>query len=143
MTARVLLADDHIMLRQALKSQLEQEGFHVVGEASDGIEAVRLAQICQPHVAVLDVSMPLLNGVDAAQQIIRDSPSTRVLLVTVHDDDAVVLRALRSGVKGYVLKTRPLSELVVAVREVANGRTYLSPGVSDRVVDAFLRGSES
>ena len=140
---RILLADDHVMLRQAFKEKLEQEGFQVIAEASDGREAVLLAQRCRPDVAVLDVAMPLLNGVDAACEILLESPRTHVLLVTMYDDDAFVLRALRAGVKGYVLKTRTMSELVAAVREVAKGNTYLSPGASDRVVEAFVRGTEA
>jgi DNA-binding NarL/FixJ family response regulator len=143
MAITILLADDHVMLRQALKTQLEEEGLQVVAEASDGLEAVRLAQRFRPNVAVLDVSMPLLNGVDAACQIRNESPQTRVLLVTVHDDKEVVLRALRAGVKGYVLKTRTISELVLAVREVSSGKTYLSPGISDQVVSAFVHGTET
>jgi two-component system, NarL family, response regulator NreC len=139
--ARILLADDHVMLRQAFKGHLEREGFEVVAEASDGREAVQLARRFQPEVAVLDVAMPLLNGVDAACEIVKELPRTRVLLVTMHDDDEFVLRALRSGVKGYVLKTQPMAELVVAVGEVAKGNTYLSPGVSNRVVDAFVRAT--
>jgi DNA-binding NarL/FixJ family response regulator len=143
MRARVLLADDHVMLRQAFKEKLEKEGFQVIAEASDGREAVQLAHRFQPDVAVLDVAMPLLNGIDAAREITKESPRTHVLLVTMHDDDAIVLRAFRAGVKGYVLKTRTMSELVVAVGEVAKGNTYLSPGASDRVVEAFLRGTEA
>jgi two-component system, NarL family, response regulator NreC len=131
------------MLRQAFKEKLEREGFQVIAEASDGREAVQLAHRHQPEVAVLDVAMPLLNGIDAAYEIIKESPQTKVLLVTMHDDDAFVVRALRAGVKGYVLKTRTMSELVAAVREVAKGNTYLSPGASDRVVEAFLRGTEA
>jgi two-component system, NarL family, response regulator NreC len=142
MAVRILLADDHVMLRQAVKVHLEQQGFTVIGEASDGHEAVRLSRDQQPEIAVLDVAMPLLNGIDAAREIIKESPRTRVLLVTMHADTDFVLQGLRAGIKGYVLKTRTMSELVQAVREVSKGNTYLSPGASDGVVEAFLRGTE-
>lgn len=139
---RILLADDHVMLRQAVKVHLEQQGFAVVGEASDGREAVRLSLELQPDIAVLDVAMPLLNGIDAAKEIMKDSPRTRVLLVTMHTDPEFVVQGVRAGVKGYVFKTRTISELVTAVLEISKGNTYLSPGASDGVMDAFIRGTE-
>jgi two-component system, NarL family, response regulator NreC len=140
---RILLADDHVMLRQAVRAELEQQGHTVVAEASDGHEAVQLGRKLHPDIAVLDVSMPVLNGIDAARELLKDSPRIGVLLVTMHADDEFILQGLRAGVKGYVLKTRTMSELVQAVAEVAKGKTYLSPGASDRVVDAFLRGTEA
>src|SRR5437773_2064774 len=101
---RILLADDHPMFRQGLKSLLEREGFQVVGEASDGHEAVRLARRLDPTVAVLDISMPLLNGIDAAREIHRRASKTQVVLLTMFEEDAFALEALRAGVRGYVLK---------------------------------------
>jgi len=140
---RVVLADDHVLVRQAVKGELEQQGCAVVGEASDGQEAVQLCSKLLPDIAVLDVSMPVLNGIDAALEIAKTSPRTGVILLTMHTDDEFILRGLRAGVRGYVLKTRTMSDLLQAVTEVSKGKRYLCPGVSDRVVEAYLRGTEA
>ncbi|MBI2114466.1 MAG: response regulator transcription factor [candidate division NC10 bacterium] len=126
------------MVRQGLRALLEREGFEVAGEAGDGHQAIRLAQDLRPDVAVLDLAMPLLNGLDAAREILKVSPSTKVILLTVHTEDQYVLEALRARVKGYVLKTQVAEDLVQAIREVLRGSTYLSPGISQAVVEAFL-----
>jgi DNA-binding NarL/FixJ family response regulator len=136
---RILLADDHPMFRQGLKSLLEREGFQVVGEASDGHEAVRLARRLDPTVAVLDISMPLLNGIDAAREIHRRAPKTQVVLLTMFEEDAFALEALRAGVRGYVLKAQAAADLVRAIREVMRGAIYLSPGISEAVVNALAK----
>lgn len=135
---RVLLADDNVIVRQGLKALLEREGFAVVGEAADGQEAVRLAQALRPDVAVLDLGMPLLNGLDAAQAIGEASPETKPVLLTMLTEDHHVLRALQAGVPGYVVKTQAAEDLVQAIREVSQGRMYLSPGISEVVVKAYL-----
>ena len=106
MPTRVLLADDHALIRQGLKALLEKQGIQVVTEASDGQEAVRLGEKAQADVAILDITMPLLNGVDAARELIKSTPKTKVILLTQHDEDQYVTEALRSGVKGYVLKSQ-------------------------------------
>ena len=137
MPIQVLLADDHHIVREGLKSLLEKEGFRVVGEAADGREAVRLAGTSHPDVAVLDLSMPSMNGLDAAREIIRSEPKTKAILLTVHTEDAYVLEALRAGVTGYVLKSQAPADLVQAIRETTRGSIYLSPGVSRIVVDAY------
>lgn len=137
MPLRVLLADDHQIVRQGLKALLEREGFDVAAEASDGLEAVRLARDLQPDVAVLDIGMPLLNGLDAARQVLQASSRTKAILLTMHADDHYVLEALRAGVTGYVLKSKAAGDLVQAIREVAGGAIYLSPGVSRAVVQAY------
>ncbi len=142
MASRILLADDHAIVRQGLKALLEREGFAVVGEADDGQAAVRLARERCPDVAVLDFSMPLLNGLDAALEILRACPRARVILLTMHTDDHYVLSALQAGVKGYVVKTQASSDLVAAIREVLRGMMYLSPGISETVVQAYLSKSE-
>jgi DNA-binding NarL/FixJ family response regulator len=134
MAVRVLLADDHQIVRQGLRALLEREGFDVVGEAADGREAVRLAQQSHPDVAILDLAMPSLNGVDAAKQIFQVSPRTRTILLTMHTEDQYVLPALQAGIKGYVLKTKAAGDLVQAIHDVSQGKTYLSPGVSGAVV---------
>lgn len=138
MRCRILLADDHQLFRQGLRVLLEKAGHEVVGEASDGRAALALAQTLQPDIAVLDLSMPLLNGVDAAHEIKRISPNTRTILLTMHTDKEYVLRALRAGARGYVLKTQAAEDLVRAVRETFTGEVYLSPAVSVSVVDAYL-----
>jgi len=138
MRIRVLLVDDHLMFRQGLKSLLEREGLDVIGEASDGREAIRLAQQLNPDVAVVDLVMPLLNGVDAAREITKVSRKTKTILLTMHTEDRYVIEALKAGIKGYVLKTQAASDLVTAVSEVFKGTIYLSPGVSGAVVAAYF-----
>jgi DNA-binding NarL/FixJ family response regulator len=139
---RVLLADDHAMFRQGLKVVLEREAMHVVGEADDGHAAVRLVSELKPNVAILDLSMPLLNGIDAARAISKQTPDTQVVLLTMFEDDAYVLEALRAGIRGYVLKAQAAADLVNAVREVIRGAIYLSPGISETVVNAYMGKSE-
>lgn len=142
MRIRILLADDHLMFRQGLKTLIERESLDVVAEASDGHESIRLAKEHHPDVAVLDLSMPLLNGLDAAREITQTSPKTRTILLTMHTEDQYVTEALRAGIRGYVLKTQATSDLVQAIREVFRGSVYLSPGVSRAVVEAYLGKTE-
>ncbi len=142
MPIQVLLADDHPIVREGFKTLLEREGLRVVGEASDGHEAVRLARTLHPDVAVLDLSMPLLNGLQAAQEILRASPRTRTILLTMYTEDHYVLEAIRTGIRGYVVKRQAVTDLVQAIREVANGAIYLSPSVSQAVVQAYLGKTE-
>jgi two-component system response regulator NreC len=143
MAIRILLADDHKIVRQGLRSLLlEKEGFQVVGEGADGQEAVRLARTLCPDVAILDIGMPILNGIDAAKEIARVSPRTRTIVLTMHDDEGFVLKSLRAGVRGYLLKSRAAEDLVQAIGEVSRGEVYLSPGISETVVNAFLNAIE-
>jgi DNA-binding NarL/FixJ family response regulator len=139
MAVRVLLADDHEIVRQGLRVLLEREGFQVVGEASNGHEALKLCDANHPEVAILDVSMPLLNGVDAAREIIKSNPRTRVVLLTMHTEDHLILESLRAGVTGYVLKTRAAGELVQALRAVCRGEMFLTQSISRTIVQAFLQ----
>jgi len=142
MPIQVLLADDHQIVRQSLKVLLEKEGLKVVGEASNGQEAVRLAESVHPDVAVLDVSMAVLNGIDAAKEIQKVSPQTKTIFLTVHDEDPYLLDALRVGAKGYVVKTHAAENLVQAIREASRGGVYLSPEVSRAVVQAYQNKTE-
>jgi two-component system response regulator NreC len=142
MPIRVVLADDHTLVRQALRSLLEREGIQVVGEAQDGQEVIRLAEKYSPDVAVIDISMPLLNGLDAAHELKRSAPKTKTILLTRHDEDEYLMGALRAGVKGYVLKSQAASDLVHAIQLVCRGMVYLSPGMSSVVVDAYLSKTE-
>lgn len=137
MSIRVVLADDHILVRQGVRALLEREGILVVGEASDGQEAQRLVQREDPDAAVMDISMPMFNGLNAALSLSRSSPRTKLILLTRHNEQQYVAEALRCGVRGYVLKDQAANDLVRAIREVCSGQVYLSPGVSRAVVDAY------
>jgi two-component system, NarL family, response regulator NreC len=139
MALRILLADDHHIVRQALRSLLEAEGLRVAGEAADGPGAVEQARACRPDVAVLDLSMPRLTGIEAARQIRAAVPDAKLVLLTIHREDHYVRAALRAGISGYVLKTQAAADLLRAIHEVATGGLYLSPGVSRAVVDAYLQ----
>jgi DNA-binding NarL/FixJ family response regulator len=138
MPTRILLADDHVLVREGLRAFLEKQGFQIVAEASDGQEILRSAEKTAPDVAVIDISMPLLNGVDAARELKKSSPKTKVILLTQHDEDQYVSESLRVGVKGYVLKNQAGEDLVHAIQEVCRGSIYLSPNISRVVVDAYL-----
>ena len=140
MPLRILLADDHTIVRQGFRAILERAAFEVIGEAVDGQEAVRLAGELKPDVAVLDVSMPLLNGLEAGREIQRASKATQVVLLTVHAEAQTVSAALRSGIRGYVLKSQAAEDLVLAIRAVVDHQSYLSPSISKFVVDAYFHG---
>ncbi|HEY3160338.1 MAG TPA: response regulator transcription factor [Vicinamibacterales bacterium] len=142
MSLRILLADDHQIVRQGVRALLEKHGMQIVAECCDGREAVQLAVKHNPDVAVLDMTMPGLNGVDAARQILEQRPSTGVVLLTFQTCESQVVSALRAGIRGYVLKTQTSDDLVRALREVAARGTYLSPGISQIVVTAYLNGGE-
>jgi DNA-binding NarL/FixJ family response regulator len=138
MTLKVLLADDHQILRHALRALLEREGYQVVAEAEDGQQAIEAVERFAPDVAVLDLSMPVINGIEATRAIVTRGVPTKVVLLTVHREEHYVLAALKAGVMGYVLKTQASADLLHAMREVAGNAVYLSPGVSRTVVDAYL-----
>ncbi len=141
MPLHIVIADDHTMVRQGLRVILEREHFEVVGEASDGQEAVRLVEQLHPAIAVLDVAMPALNGIDAAREISRVSPRTKTILLTMLTEDQYVLESLRAGVKGYVLKSNSSEELIHAIGDVCAGKVYLTPAASTAVVQAYVSGS--
>jgi two-component system response regulator NreC len=140
---RILLADDHEIVRTGLKALLEQKGYGVVAEACNGIEAVRMAAKSSPDVAVLDLAMPMMNGIDAARELGKTAPKVPVVLLTMHTEDQYVLDALRVGIRGYVLKSEAATDLVTAINDVSEGRSYLSPRVSRAVVEAFLNKNRS
>jgi DNA-binding NarL/FixJ family response regulator len=129
----VLIADDHAIVREGFRRILELEGdFQVVGEAQDGRQAVELAASLQPSVVLMDIAMPLLNGLEATRQILRASPSRRVLILSAHSDDAYVENATESGAAGFLLKQTSASDVCRAIREVDQGRTFFSPSISRR-----------
>jgi two-component system, NarL family, response regulator NreC len=136
----ILLADDHTVVRKGLRLLLEnQPGFLVVGEASNGREAVELAAQCQPAVAVLDVAMPMLNGIEAARQISMAAPRTAIVFLSMHSDEGYVLRALKAGGNAYLLKDSADRDLINAVQAVSEGRTFFSPAISKMLVDENIR----
>lgn len=137
---RLLLVDDHRLVRHGLRKILEeQQDWEVVGEASDGREAVEAAVALAPDVAILDIGTPLLNGIDATRQIVKKVPQVGVLILSMHSDEAYVARALGAGARGYLLKDSAGVDLIRAVNTVASGGSFFSPAVSRLMVDDYLR----
>ena len=137
---RILLGDDHTLLRTGLRKILEEhQDWEVVGEAGDGRAAVQQALALQPHVAILDIGMPVLNGIEATRQIVKRLPETRVLILSMHTNEGYVVEALGAGAKGYLLKDSADAELVRAVEAVAGGRSFFSPAVSRILLDDYVR----
>jgi DNA-binding NarL/FixJ family response regulator len=142
MGIRIVVADDHAIMREGLRLLLAKSGIDVVGEASNGVELVNITRDLRPQVVVADMSMPLLNGIDAGAQIMREFGIPCVLL-TMHADSEYVTRAMSQGISGYVLKSRASACLVEAIREVAEGNMYLSPGLSGAVFQEIIQGKGS
>lgn len=141
MTAKILLADDHAIVRDGLKALLKsEEDFQVIGEAADGLEAVRLIERLRPDVAVLDLMMPGLNGLEVTRQVAR---MTNVIILSMHANEAYVIEALRKGAMGYILKDSTSADLVKAIRDVIAGKRYLSQPLSESMVDALLKRSRT
>jgi DNA-binding NarL/FixJ family response regulator len=140
MPTHLLLADDHVLVRQAFRVLLEQAGMVVIGEAADGPEALRLASTHQPDVAVLDIAMPHLNGLETARRLREAVPQTKLIVLTMHTDESYVLEALQAGAVGYVLKTQAAVDIVQAIHTVLQGAIYVSPRVTRTVVQAYLSG---
>lgn len=138
----IVLGDDHTLVRQGLRSLLDREKIQVVAEAADGQEVIRMVEMHHPEIAVIDISMPTLNGIDAARELSRSCPKTKVILLTQHEEEQYLHEALESGVRGYVLKSQVVSDLVDAIRQVSRGGFYLSPGVSQAVVQAYRSKSQ-
>jgi DNA-binding NarL/FixJ family response regulator len=137
---RVLVADDHGIVRKGLRFVLErQDDLEVIGEASDGREAVRICEQASPNVVVMDIAMPQLNGLDAAAQIVRHSPEIKVIILSMHADEDYLVRALNSGVKAYLLKDSAELDLVRAVRAVAQGSSFFSPAIAQLLAEDYTR----
>ena len=141
---RILLADDHNVMRRGLRMLLEnQPGFSVVAEAADGLAAVEQAIATKPDVAVLDIAMPRLAGTDAAARIVEQVPSTAVIILSMHSDESYVLRALKAGAKGYLLKDSAEGDLIEAINRVSEGKAFFSPEVSLMLVEDYVREMKS
>jgi two-component system, NarL family, response regulator NreC len=139
-TVRILLADDHTVVRQGLRKVLEERAdWKVVAEAGDGREAVRQAEQLKPDVAIIDVAMPLLNGVEATRQIVKHVPSVRVLVLSMHADDAYVTQILQAGASGYLLKDSADVDLIQAVAAVSQGKSFFSPAVARLMLDDYVK----
>jgi DNA-binding NarL/FixJ family response regulator len=137
---RILLADDHGVVRQGFKMILDaQADMEIVGEAANGREAVELAERLKPDIVVMDVAMPELNGIEATRRLAESAPHVRVLALSMHKDSVYVRETLRAGARGYLLKDSGANDLVAAVRAVASGEGYLSPAVSNAVLDDYRR----
>ena len=140
---RVLVADDHTMIRQGLVSLLRSSAdFELVGEAADGHEAVEMARAARPDVVVLDISMPRMGGLEASRRIRKELPKTRVLILTMHDDEEYVLRTGRGGAAGYVVKDGAASELLAAIRAVSAGQGYFGPPAARALAASYEQGRD-
>ena len=139
MAIRLMLADDHRMLREGLRRSLTDEGFDVVGEASDGEEAVRLADALRPDVILMDVTMPDVDGVEATRRIHQQLPEIRVVMLTMHADQSVIAEALRAGASGYLVKDCSTDEIADAVRQAASEDATLSPELATAMLDEVRR----
>jgi len=136
---RILLADDHGVVRKGLRSQLQGEQFEVVGEAADGREAVQLADAQKPDVVVMDIAMPGLSGIEATSQIVKRNPKTSVVIFSMHSDDTYLSRALAAGAKGYLLKDGEDLDLTRAVESAAQGKPFFSPAIANILVEDYMR----
>ena len=143
MSVTIVLADDHHVMRQGLRMVLEaQEHFQVVAEAGNGLDTITLVERFHPCVLIVDVMMPGLNGLEVTRQVRQRASRTRVIVLSMYSNEAYVLEALRHGASGYVLKEAPAADLVHAVHEVAAGRRYLSPPLSERAIEAYLQKAQ-
>ena len=136
---KIVIAEDHTILRAGLRALLSgQNGLEVIGEAGDGREAIRKVDTLQPDLLLIDLSMPKLNGIEAIREIKSRHPEIKIIVLTVHKSEEYIIAALQAGANGYMLKDASQNELLLAIDYVINGKTFLSPSISDKVVDAFL-----
>jgi len=140
---RILLAEDHTILREGLRALLSADShFEIIGEAQDGREALRWVEKLNPDLILMDLSMPRMNGMEAIREIKKRHPATKIIALTVHKTEEYLLTTLQAGADGYVLKDATHGELVIAIKNVMAGKAYLSPGVSDKVIEGYLEGKE-
>jgi DNA-binding NarL/FixJ family response regulator len=142
--ARIVIAEDHTILREGLRSLLSSNAnFEIVAEAGDGREAIRCAEKFKPDLILTDLSMPRMNGMEAIKEIKRESPASKVLVLTVHRAEEYILAAFRAGADGYILKDSTHSELIMAVKKVLGGKPYISPEITDKVIEGYLEGKKT
>jgi DNA-binding NarL/FixJ family response regulator len=140
----IVLADDHTILREGLRALLTADpSFEIVGEARDGREAVRCVDKLGPDLLLIDLSMPRMSGMDAIREIKKRYPETKIIALTVHKTEEYLLTTLQAGADGYVLKDATHDELILAIKNVMGGKSYLSPGVSEKVIEGYLEGKKS
>jgi DNA-binding NarL/FixJ family response regulator len=141
---RIVIAEDHTIIREGLRALLSSNpNFEIVGEAKDGREAIRCVEKIKPDLILTDLSMPRMNGMEAIKEIKRESPRTKILVLTVHKAEEYILAAFRAGAEGYLLKDSTHAELVMAVNKVLSGKHYISPEISDKVVEGYLEGKKT
>jgi two-component system response regulator NreC len=141
---RIVIAEDHTILRDGLRSLLSSSSdFEVVGEAEDGREAIRCVEKLKPDLILTDLSMPRMNGMEAIREIKKQSPKTKILVLTVHKTEEYILATLKAGADGYLLKDSTHTELMMAVKNVISGKHYISPGVSEKVIEGYLEGKKT
>jgi DNA-binding NarL/FixJ family response regulator len=140
---KILIAEDHTLVRKGLRSLLTpSDGWEVVGEAEDGLDAIRRVQQYRPDLIILDLSMPKMNGIAAIKEIKTQSPETKVLALTVHKSEEHILAAFEAGANGYCLKDAPVDELLASITNVLSGKLHLSPEVSEKVLEGYLEGKK-
>ena len=141
---RIVIADDHHLVRQSIVSLFERmDDIEIVGEAADGHETLSLIQKKRPDIVIMDISMPLMNGIEATRQVQSLDVDTQVIILSMHSDEDVVLQALKNGAKGYLLKSSVVEELIIAIRSVSRGEMYLSPSIAQSVLSDFLQSDSS
>jgi DNA-binding NarL/FixJ family response regulator len=141
---RIVLAEDHTILREGLRALLSTDpNFEIIGEAPDGREAVRCVEKLEPDLLLMDLSMPRMSGMDAIREIKKRYPEIKIIALTVHKTEEYLLTTLQAGADGYVLKDATHEELVMAINNVMGGKSYLSPGVSEKVIEGYLEGKDS
>ncbi len=141
---RIVIAEDHTILREGLRSLLSSSpDFEVVAEAEDGREAIRCVEKLKPDLILTDLSMPRMNGMEAIREIKKQSPKTKILVLTVHKTEEYILATLKAGADGYLLKDSTHAELMMAVKNVISGKRYISPGISEKVIEGYVEGKKT
>ena len=136
---RIVIVEDHTIVREGLRPLLEGRGIEVIGEAGDGLEAVRLVKELAPEVVVMDVALPHLGGIEATRRIVKGDPDMKVIMLTIHDEPQYVFKSLEAGAKGYLVKDAPLEELMTAIKAVMRGETYLSSNFPPGLIESYAK----
>jgi DNA-binding NarL/FixJ family response regulator len=139
----VVVADDHVIVRQGIKRLLEDSGVHVIGEASDGLEAIKLAETMQPDLLICDMNMGAMNGLEVTKRVTKMFPQIKIIILSMFGDDSYVIEALRAGATGYVLKSSTSNDLVQAVKDAIEGKHHLSATLAERAIDNYIQKATS